>query len=138
MTYEALANTIRTKFQTDIVIPASLTEVTFYDNQEAGRPEYPKDLWLRVNILNGEMRQASLGAARRFRTTGILEVQIFVPIGRGTKSSDEVIDAIVVSFRGVSENGVTYLSPSREPQGRPDSFYQINVTVPFWSDDIES
>lgn len=135
MTFEALGNVIRAKFLNDVTTPLSL--ITFHDNQEDDKPSYPDERWVRVNVLTGTSRQVSFGSTNRFRTPGTLVIQIFLPIGRGTKDIDVVVDRIVTEFRAKTEGGVTYQTPQRIPQGRDGTFYQVNVNIPFYSDDVE-
>ncbi len=132
MTYEALSNLIRTKFKTDVATPLNLNVV--YDNQETDKTQYPETMWVRMSIRFGEARQITIGPTPFFRITGIISVQIFNVLGRGTKAIDEVVDAINASFRATTEDKVIYKTPSKEPGGRQETWWMDTVSIPFTAD----
>jgi len=92
MTFEALANTIRSRFKTQIADAESLP--TQYDND----PTEPDKtgLWCRLTINYGETMQKSIGApgANVHRTVGVITAQLFSPVGEGDKALLEMADNI--------------------------------------------
>lgn len=131
MTYEALSNLIRTKFKTDVATPLNLNVV--YDNQETDKTQYPETMWVRMSIRYGEARQITL-TPTSFRITGIISIQIFNVLGRGTKAIDEVVDAINASFRATTKAKVVYKTPSKESGGRQETWWMDTVVIPFTAD----
>lgn len=134
MNYQTLGNTIRSRFKTQIADARSLS--TQYDNQDYTKPN--NAMWCRLSILTGDSFQASFGGAggKRFRTPGTMIAQIFCPIGLGDKAALQMADYIVTAFRAVTDTNVVFKTPSVQRIGRTESEWQINVSCPFYVDDI--
>jgi len=98
------------------------------DNNGNPRP------WVRFSIRPGAAQQQSLGApgSRRFRQTGVVICQIFVPTGQGDGSAHEIADDIAASLRGVTDSGVR-LRATTPPQfvGPDGAWWQANSTTEF-------
>ena len=136
ITYSAIEDAIRTRFNTEITIAKNVT--TIYDNQESEPPTTGR--WIRFTITPGETVQVELGKKKRFRLFGIATAQIFDEIGKGTKDINLLVNAINTSgvFRSVRVLGITYRTPSIVRVGRVSNWYQVNCLIPFFSDDIEA
>lgn len=136
MTYSAIEDAIRSRFNTQITISKFVT--TIFDNEDADLPTTGQ--WIRFTIIAGETEQVEFGSKKRFRQFGMATAQIFDEIGKGTKNINLLVDNINTSgvFRSVSANGVVYRTPSILRVGRVANWYQVNVNVPFYSDDVES
>lgn len=134
MNFEDLANTIRTRFKTQIADTQSLP--TQYDNQDFTPPD--QELWARLTILHGDSFQVSNGGpdGKRFRTPGIMTVQVFIPSGQGDKAAYKLADVIETYFRSQKADSITYRTPSVRKIGPTGPWWQINVNCPFYSDDI--
>lgn len=132
--YETMANTIRSRFKTELADIESWT--TQYDNQELTPPE--DELWVRWSVLFGSTLQRELGHAPSFQITGIAVAQIFVPIHQGDKDGLAAATKIANKFRRVTVSGITFNSPEVIPIGRDEKWWQINVNCPFESDLQES
>ncbi len=135
MSYEGIANTIRSRFKTLIAEVQSLP--IQYDNQDFKIPD--NRLWARCNIKFGESRQVSIGggaSGNRFRHVGLLMVQLFQPLDRGDKAALALADGIAGTFRGVTVSGVTFRTPSVQNVGRVNGWWQVNVDCPFCADQI--
>lgn len=134
MNFETLANTIRTRFKTQVADTQSL--LTQYDNQDFTPPN--QTVWARLTILPGESFQVSNGGpnGKRFRTPGIMIVQIFLPFGQGDKAGLELADVIKTAFRSKNVDSITYRTPSVSTVGKTGPWWQINVRCPFYNDDI--
>lgn len=130
-TFETLHNAIRSRFETQVETPQSITAV--YDN---GPDEHPDDaLWVRWTVLPGASNQIELGANPSYRTVGVAVAQIFQPIKQGDKAALELADVIVTTFRAVTDTGVKFLVPSVRVVGRDGAWWQVNVTCPFQCDE---
>lgn len=132
MTYEALENVIRKRFNDNMM--GSLAIV--FDNQDVDSKQ--QDIWCRVNIRPGESIQADLGANKRFRVPGIMIVQIFNRTGLGTRAINVIVDRINGFFRAITVGGVTYQTPSVTHLGANKGWYQVNIACPWYSDDVET
>lgn len=135
ITYSAVEDAIRSRFNTQITIGQNVT--TLFDNQDAKPPTSGK--WIRFTITPGETIQVELGTKKRFRHFGIATAQIFDEIGKGTKDINLVVNAINTAgiFRSVSVGGVVYRTPSILRVDRVTNWYQVNVNVPYYADDVE-
>jgi hypothetical protein len=108
---------------------------TQYDND--GSFERPESApWCRFTILQGDTAQVTAGGSKRFRQPGVAIAQVFVPAGEGDKRALELADAIKLAFRSVTAAGVIYRSPSVQNMGRRDGEWQVNVSCPFFADDL--
>lgn len=133
MTFEQIQAAIRTKFKT---LADSNALATAYDNNTFDPASKP--LWCRLTIKPGQSEQMSIGApgANRFRNPGVMFAQLFVPDGTGDKVILAMADIIANGFRSVAVTGITYMTPSITTVGRTEKWYQVNVTVPYYSDSI--
>jgi hypothetical protein len=134
MTWQSMCNIIRARFKTQVADVLKLP--TQYDNQDYNNPD--NRLWCRVSIRQGESNQVSAGGTggNRHRTAGVMIVQIFGPTGKGDRDHLVVADAIKTAFRAVSDTDVKFRDPSVSFSGRVESEWQVNVTCPFYADDI--
>lgn len=129
--HETLANDIRTKFTTDISTPQSIT--TLYDNDITDPPG--NTLWMRLSIIEFDNERVTIGGTTsKFRTFGEMAVQIFSPINTGDGGSRNLADDIHTVFRSLIYNGIVFRTPSINVIGRSDSWWQINVNCPFYTD----
>lgn len=132
--FEGAFNTIRSKFKTDIA--EGLPLPTQYDNDPT-EPE-KKSIWCRFTVLPGDSKQASLGSpgANVFRTPGIAIAQLFGPVGNGDAVLLQKADDIIEHFCNQYSSGVHFGTPSIKSIGRSGAFWQVNVSCPFWVDQL--
>lgn len=135
MGYESWANTIRGRVKTEIADALSLT--VQYDNDESVTKPRGSS-WIRAAVLFGEGPQVTMGTSRRYRVTGLLRLQIFIPSGQGDEAVLEIIDVATTAFRGVKVSGITFRSLVVNPLGLVGDEWQVNIDCPFFVDDIET
>lgn len=111
------------------------TEVA-YDNVEF-EPQADAS-WVRIVIRNGEGNQADINdTAPLFRYSGVVIVQVFVPIRKGTDNALKLADAVSDIFRRQQLNhGIVFRTPYVTNVGQTNEWYQINVSCPFWRDEF--
>ena len=127
MTYEAICNAIRTRFEAQITVLENVT--TFWDNAPATPPDTAP--WIRLAIRPGDAERTEL-SIKAYRIPGVAFANIFTPIQLGDKSALEFADAIVAKFRSLSADGVTYRTPSVSVVGATQGkWWQVNVQIPF-------
>jgi hypothetical protein len=131
MSFEALEDAIRTRFNTEITTGQSL--VTQWPNAPFDKPD--NALWARVTILEGATRQKTLGPSAEQRTPGVLTVQLFYPVGRGTEVQTQMADTIAAKFKRDTFSGVVFQTPYIEQKGRSGKEWQVNVICPFYYDE---
>ncbi len=108
-------------------------------------PSTPTDAntaWAKATVNFGSSEQASLvdnSGVKRWERTGFLTVQLFTPVGEGHTLSNKLKKTVVNAFEGHrTPNGVTFIESIRfVPIGSDGNWYQLNVLVPFESDEIK-
>lgn len=96
----------------------------------------PSGTWARATFLPARTQTATVGEDGYDRLAGLLQIDIFVPVGTGVASAGALADAVREHFPrtlGLDADGafVQILRTSRDA-GRTvlnDKFYQIPVTV---------
>ena len=131
MTYEQIANAVRSKFLQEIAEVENLS--TIYDNQAATPPD--GEIWCRWNVRPGESYQASIGVNPLIRIPGVAIAQLFATVGRGDGELMELADKISDAFKCVTTSGVVYQTPHVSTVGRRENCWQVNVTCPFYAED---
>jgi hypothetical protein len=132
MTTTERDNSIRKNFRDLIAGPESL------DVQYPNAPfEEPLDeIWATMTIIDGETTQASVGKSKRFRTIGIMVIQIKCPAGMGDDQPKELAEKIKAAHRSIARDGVVWRSPTIKALGRDGKWWVINVSCPFYSDEV--
>ncbi len=117
------------------VATISPTPPLFYDNLNQNPPD-DGSVWGRLSIQNFDGTRSSLGSATaRFRRIGMLFVQVFVPIGDGTLTSDQIADSLVEAFEDAGAIGNIWFRDIGQREVGPDgTFHQVNVEVAFTFD----
>jgi hypothetical protein len=97
-----------------------------------------------IVVRESKSSKASLGAGEQLRRTiGTVFVDIFSPIGRGSKPTRDLIDSVKAVFRDQQVSGVTFMEASdtifgeryytNSGTGTPATAqqYQALVTIPY-------
>tara|TARA_R100000458_G_C8278525_1_gene254894 strand:+ start:11119 stop:11547 length:429 start_codon:yes stop_codon:yes gene_type:complete len=141
MGYEATHNAIRNRFNANFVATTDTlgTDDVAWDNTTfETHDDGDTSAWVRFQVLDGESQIRNLGGTTA-RTLGLAVASVFVQAGQGDKLGLEITDEIVTAFKGVTHTygGVTvnFRTPSVSTIGRDGSWWQINVTIPFYTDD---
>jgi hypothetical protein len=134
MSWSAMANTIRSRFKTQIADVYSL--ITQYDNQSLDLPD--NEMCCRHAIDIHDSNQVSIGSpsSQRYRSEGMMMVQLFAPIGKGDGDLLELADAIDTAFSCITDSGVTFKKAKPSKGRRSDNRWMVNVYCPFYADDI--
>jgi len=141
MTFVTVHNAIRNRFSANVVASSSAigTDDVVYDNigfeaHDAG----DSALWVRFQILTGESEVRELGSSVA-RTTGIALASVFSLAGRGDNLSLGLVDEIVSAFKSTTHTyggaTIVFRTPSVQHIGRDGSWWQTNVSIPFYTDD---
>lgn len=130
MTLEAERIAIESRFNTNWT-----TTTKAFDNIPF-KPPTNGDGWARLTILDGKSDQVSLNTDPTHRRVGVITVQIFVPKGTGTITVRTYADSIAAIFRNAVFSGIVCRSPFLVRVGQTGEWYQMNVIVPFFIDEI--
>lgn len=123
---------VRQRFKAEIADNHADWKV-FYDNDPTAENVDAESKWCRVKIETISARQTAIGGDKRFRYEGMMTVQLFIPVGAGTKDIEDFSEIIKSVFRSVASDEIKYLTPRTSYQGRDGSWWQENVICPFWA-----
>ncbi len=131
MTPEAASLALQAHFGANVDVPV------FYANQ-AGTPDLSVEVWVRMVVLLGDAEQADFGVPRRYRTLGILTVQIFVLKGIGDGAAKALAETIKPLYRSCVVSDCVFSTPRVEvvPTNDDSPWYQMNVLCPFHHDEV--
>jgi hypothetical protein len=91
--------------------------------------------WVRFTIITGTGNQKSTGSEKNLhRHTGILIVEIFIPLNQGDKEGLDIADKIQSYFIGFQSGGLVCRTPSLDQVGQSENWFKLNVNVPFFRD----
>jgi hypothetical protein len=119
-------------------VTASLSNfVVAHDNAPFAEPTVSGSRWCRFSVLPGETDAREIGCST-VRATGIALASVFVQVELGDKLALEAADSIVAAFRLVTYSNagttVVFQSPSVTNVGRDGAWFQINISIPWYSD----
>ena len=110
-----------------------------YDDQH-GQPPDAKQPWARVTLQhddNGGQTSLSNGVGNRiFTQTGLLTVQVFVPIADGLEQNYELSHRILSAYSPRQGASVWYTRQRLKEAKANGGFSQINVIINFSYDDL--
>lgn len=133
MSYETKARALFDEFETTFEA-AQPTVVVVFPNVHYAPVKGTN--WVRLTINWGEQRPASVGGVlNRYRTVGVLTVQVFAGQGEGPVTAIQIADDVVATFRGTTIGGVRTKGTRLQDIGGEDGWYQINAITPFEFDE---
>jgi hypothetical protein len=104
------------------------------------KPVPDAQTWVRFTCQETDGRQASIGSpgSNRFRHFGLITIQIFQPEGQASKDARTKATTALGAFMGAKTDGGIYFydAYARQVGNDGNGFYQINVIVPFYYDEI--
>lgn len=133
MGHAADSQTIRERFNTQWPIEQPTIDFSFADVDYNPTKDNP---WVRLSVLTGEQRQVSMGLFRRFRRTGVVSVQIFVPAGSGDGLAKELADSVANIFQGRTVEGVIFRGTDLTRVGVDGAWAVWNATTAYQADDL--
>lgn len=93
----------------------------------------------RVVVMQGQAQILSIGSPSLDRFTGLLYVQIFVPVGEGDERPKFLADKAREMFRKKYIGGISFQLPFDNVVGdNGEGWYLINVVVPYIVDEETS
>jgi hypothetical protein len=99
---------------------------------------YNNSLWIRASVTLGETIQRSLGVNPRYRTVGILTLQVFGVLNKGQKATLVAATSCASLFRSTTIGDTVYNSPSVTVAGRNTKWHQVDVICPFNHDSFKN
>jgi hypothetical protein len=112
-------------------------EIPFtYDNQGEADFITRGSPWVRVTVLPGTRTQVAMGSVRRWRSLGIVTVQIFTPAGSGTGLATRLADTVRDIFEGSTISGIIFRATSLTRVEVDASWMQHNADTPYQADEL--
>jgi hypothetical protein len=134
VSFAATQIAIEGRFVTEVSTPQSLS--VEYENTTFTPPS--DTVWARVTVREGESFPADFGSSSiRRRTPGVLFVNLFAPLNKGTKDVIVLADVVADKFSHADiGSGLMFQTASIQRLGRVENEFQVNVTCPFVADDF--
>jgi hypothetical protein len=109
----------------------------------------PGQAWVELLIEDTTVQRASVGTEDEalVRARGLISANIYLPQNTGTATGRAIADAIATIFRDVQFSGITCRQPVIKNIGSPmrsttqepkESWFVVNVTTPFYRDEVFS
>lgn len=127
----AFLNALRADYNTNIAVALSLP--TQYPNAPFTIPDATS--WADWTVLFGDEVQRTVGSTtRRFRVTGILQVDVYTPMRQGEDAGMVTAEAIGDRYSGTDRAGATFRDHSVTPLGRSGGWFRHVVRCSFQAD----
>ena len=133
MSQAAAIEAVRARFIAQVATPNSL--VVIYDNGPVPATTTPRAV---VTVSIDDEQQLTMGGARKFRSTGSLEAQLYIPRERGDSALLALAQDVLDAFQCVTTNSplVRYTPPPSlvGAVDYDDAMARRTVRVPFLTD----
>jgi len=107
------------------------------DNKILNKPATPAT-WVRINVKFNKENQDSLGIIgnRRYKGLGLIIIQVFTPINKGTNDNDTTANACKVLLDGIRIGSLHIYNGGVRTIGSDGEYYQQNVNFEFQFENI--
>ena len=102
-----------------------------YPNQPAVFTPPDTGLWCRLNIQYASAFMAGMADRPYTRKPGQISIQCFARVHTGTKSINQLVDALEAHFAYWMSGELECMEASQVVAGEFEGFYQINVNIRF-------
>lgn len=96
-------------------------------------------LWARATIRHAAGGQATLAGAqnvRRWDRSGTVIIQVFAPVGDGSKAGYEAAQLVVDGFQASNHSNLWFRNVRMCEMGTSGAFEQFNILATFFYDDV--
>lgn len=90
-----------------------------------------RDIWARFTNISGQAGANEIGAGPVVHRTGVLIIQLFVPVASGTLLISQTADQLTQHFEFQNDGRLSYFAVSAVPAGEADGWSQINLQIPY-------
>lgn len=89
-------------------------------------------------ILSAARTQITVGSTgtRRFRYSGQVSMNVLAEGATGEVDAEQIADAIATAFQASTVDGITYRTPDIQRIGRVGRHFALNVSCPFYADEV--
>lgn len=90
-----------------------------------------RDIWARFTNISGQAGANEIGDGPVVHRTGVLIIQLFVPVGSGTLLISQTADQLTEHFEFQNDGRLSYFAASVVPAGEADGWSQLNIQIPY-------
>lgn len=90
-----------------------------------------RSIWARLTNISGQAGATEIGAGPVVHRTGVLIIQLFVPVGSGTLLTTQTADKLTELFEFQDDGKLSYFAVSAVPGGETDGWSQLNLQIPY-------
>ncbi|TCW07738.1 uncharacterized protein DUF4128 [Raoultella sp. BIGb0138] len=90
-----------------------------------------RSIWARLTNISGQAGATEIGAGPVVHRTGVLIIQLFVPVGSGTLLISQTADRLTELFEFQDDGKLSYFAVSAVPAGETDGWSQLNLQIPY-------
>ena len=121
-----------------LIVPAWNTATSsatlLFDNLPGDRPD-PPALFGRLTIRHTEGSRVALGNSTRFRRSGTIFLQIFVPSSDGMGNADSIVQTMVETIEDAGQvQNMWFRDVRMREVGSDGAYHQVNVEAGFTFD----
>lgn len=127
MTLTEIRNAVIVRMTTQTAIASDAVD---YPNGPVFDPS-GRDIWARFTNISGIAGANEIGNGPVIQRTGILVIQIFVPVGSGSLLITQTADQLRELFEYQDDGRLSYFAVSAVPAGEHDGWSQINLQIPY-------
>lgn len=131
--------TFAAKFAAMKAFAESILEPTYvlqFGNEGVTPPQGTR--WVRGTVQEATSLTVEIGSQKTIRNPGVLILQCFTPILQGDAALYALVDVVVDGYRNKVDAGVHYRTPSPQAIRRDGEWWQKNVNVPYYFDDLDT
>jgi len=130
-TFAAAKESIYQQFVTDWGSASAYT----FDNEKFDPPSDAP--WVRVAVRHAASRQVCLGGVgnRKFDRDGLVLIQVFGRLDRGTKEVDDLVEKALAIYEGKTIDLIRFISTVPREIGPIDGWYMATLDAQFtWTE----
>ncbi|OMP92553.1 phage tail terminator-like protein [Raoultella terrigena] len=127
MTLTEIRNAVISRMAAQTAIASDAVE---YPNGPVFDPS-GRSIWARLTNISGQAGATEIGAGPVVHRTGVLIIQLFVPVGSGTLLTTQTADKLTELFEFQDDGRLSYFAVSAVPAGETDGWSQLNLQIPY-------
>lgn len=127
MTFTEIRNAVISRMAAQTAIADDAVD---YPNSKPFDPS-GKSIWARLSDIPGMAAATEIGDGPIVQRTGIIIVQLFIPVGDGSLLITQTADKIRELFEFQDDGKLSYFAVSSAPSGESNGFIQLNIQIPY-------
>lgn len=127
MTLTEIRNAVITRMTAQTAIASDAVD---YPNSKAFDPS-GRAIWARLVDISGLAAATEIGAGPVVQRSGMLIIQLFVPVATGSLLITQTADKIRELFEFQNDGRLSYFAVSAIPAGEADGWLQLNIQIPY-------